>query len=31
VWRARSNEAFDDAFCEAVEQGTIDAKVGTWR
>jgi siroheme synthase-like protein len=31
AWRALSDEAFDDAFCDAVEQGTIDARVGTWR
>jgi siroheme synthase-like protein len=31
AWRALSDAAFDDAFCDAVEQGTIDARVGAWR
>ncbi|HTK47472.1 MAG TPA: NAD(P)-dependent oxidoreductase [Gemmatimonadaceae bacterium] len=31
VWRAVADAALDDAFCDAVEQGTIDARVSAWR
>jgi precorrin-2 dehydrogenase/sirohydrochlorin ferrochelatase len=30
-WRALSRTAIDDTFCDAVEQGTLDDRVATWR
>ena len=30
-WRALSSTAVDETFCEAVEQGTLDDRVATWR
>jgi precorrin-2 dehydrogenase/sirohydrochlorin ferrochelatase len=30
-WRALSSTAIDETFCDAVEQGTLDDRVATWR
>ncbi|MBA3670560.1 MAG: hypothetical protein H0W68_00875 [Gemmatimonadaceae bacterium] len=30
-WRARSDELFDDRFCEAVEDGSLLRRVTAWR
>ena len=30
-WRAGSREVIDERFCDAVEQGTLDARMSTWR
>ena len=30
-WRALSSTAVDEGFCDAVEQGTLDDRVATWR
>jgi precorrin-2 dehydrogenase/sirohydrochlorin ferrochelatase len=31
TWRALSASAVDERFCDAVEQGTLDDRVATWR
>ena len=30
-WRALASQVLDEGFCEAVEAGTLDARMAAWR